>query len=264
MPVTNPVMLVTGSSRGIGRAIAVDLAKAGCSVAIHHLENPSGAEETLRNCVDARVNEAQQFTILKGDISRAEDRLDIVRDVYERFGRVDALVNNAGMAPRRRSDIIETTEDSFEEVLKTNLSGTFFLTQAIAKQWLVLKPEPLLSGGFFIVNMSSISAEMPSLNRIEYCVSKAGLAMLTQAWAMRLGGHGIHVIEIRPGIIRTDMTAAAETKYEPMMADGTVPQRRWGTPEDVARSCTAILTGGFPFSTGMIVHVDGGLHIHGL
>jgi 3-oxoacyl-[acyl-carrier protein] reductase len=178
--------------------------------------------------------------------------------VRERFGRLDVLVNNAGMAPRARADILEATEESFEEVLKTNLQGPYFLTQAAAN-WMIAqkKADPAFRGS--IINISSVSATVASVSRGEYCISKAALSMATHLWAVRLGEYDIPVYEVRPGLVKTDMTAAVRAKYDKLLAEGFALQRRWGLPEDVGKAVAALVRGELPYSTGQVIMVDGGL-----
>lgn len=259
----SPVVLITGASRGIGRGIAIHAAKNGWSVGINFLRNSDAAEETRRLCEEASSDKAQQFMLLKADVASHEDRTKLIDTMLSSFGGIDALVNNAGMAPRERRDIMEATEDSFREVVDTNLIGPYFLTQAVARHWLASNIPPR-SAGFTIVNVSSISSEFVSLNRGEYCISKAGLSMATKLWATRLAPHGISVLEIRPGIIESDMTAGAREKYDALIAEGLVPERRWGTSDDVGKVVAAILRGEVLYSTGSVIHIDGGLHIQRL
>ena len=180
------------------------------------------------------------------------------REAQEKFGRVDVLVNNAGVAPRQRADITEMAERSFEEVLRTNLQGPFFLTQEVVNLWLKETISPALKDGFKLIFITSVSAYTASINRGEYCISKAGLSMARQLWASRLAAEGIQVFEIRPGIMATDMTSGVKDKYDRLLEEGLVPQKRWGTPKDVGLAVCAILGGGFPFSTGAVIDVDGG------
>lgn len=259
-----PVVLVTGASRGLGRGIAIEAAAAGLSVAINYASNATAAEETATLCAQAAQGAAQRFVPVRGDIGLTEDRTALVAATLDAFGRIDALVNNAGIAPRVRADITEATEASFEEVLRVNLQGPYFLTQAVANYWLARPHDSALPGGFKVVFVTSISADTVSLNRGEYCISKAGLAMTSQLWAARLAEHGVQVIELRPGIMATDMTAGVKDKYDALMAQGLVPQRRWGTAEDVGRAVRAFLAGDFPFTTGDVIHLDGGFHIRRL
>jgi 3-oxoacyl-[acyl-carrier protein] reductase len=259
-----PVVLVTGASRGLGRGIAVEAAAEGFSVAIGYATNAAAADETASLCRRAARDPSQVFVPVQGDVGRREDRARLVAGALESFGRLDALVNNAGMAPRARADLTETTEASFEELLRVNLQGPFFLTQAVANHWLARPYAPALSGGFKVVFVTSISADTASLNRGEYCISKAGLAMASQLWALRLAAEGVQVIELRPGIMATDMTAGVKEKYDALIAEGVVPQRRWGTAEDVGRAVRAVLAGHLDFTTGDVIHVDGGFHIRRL
>ena len=257
-------VLVTGASRGLGRGIAVEAAAQGLSVAINYAANRDAADATVALCKGAAASEAQQFVAVQGDIGQPGDRERIVAATLSAFGRLDALVNNAGIAPRRRADVTETTQASFEEVLRTNLEGPYFLTQAVANHWLASRYESRLPGGFKVVFVTSISADTASITRGEYCISKAGLAMASQLWAVRLADEGVQVIELRPGIMATDMTSAVKDKYDRLIAEGLLPQRRWGTAEDVGRAVRAILAGLFPYTTGDVIHLDGGFHIRRL
>ena len=259
-----PVVLVTGGSRGLGRGIALEAAAAGFSVALTYASNEDAARDTVALCTQAATGGGQVFLPIKGDIASRDDRTAMLSRTLEAFGRVDALVNNAGMAPRVRADLTETSEASFEELLRVNLQGPFFLTQAVANHWLARPHDAALPGGFKVIFVTSISADTASLNRGEYCISKAGLAMTSQLWALRLAEHGVQVLELRPGIMATDMTAGVKGKYDGLIAEGLVPQRRWGTAEDVGRAVRAVLAGAFPFTTGDVIHLDGGFHIRRL
>jgi NAD(P)-dependent dehydrogenase (short-subunit alcohol dehydrogenase family) len=259
-----PTVLVTGASRGLGRGIAVEAAAQGLSVAINYASNAEAAEETAGLCRRAAATPQQRFVPVRGDIGRTGDRTELLARTLDAFGRLDALVNNAGIAPRVRADLTQTTEASFEEVLRINLQGPHFLTQAVANHWLEQRYPSALSGGFKIVFVTSISADTASVNRGEYCISKAGLAMASQLWAVRLADQGVQVLELRPGIMATDMTANVKEKYDALIADGLVPQRRWGTAEDVGRAVRAVLAGHFPFTTGEVIHLDGGFHLRRL
>lgn len=259
-----PVVLVTGASRGLGRGIAIEAAAAGLSVAINYASNASAADQTVESCRRAAPNPEQRFVPVRGDISQRDDRAAILAQTLDGFGRLDALVNNAGMAPRVRADLTETSEASFEELIRVNLQGPFFLTQAVANHWVSKPYEPALVGGFKIIFVTSISADTASINRGEYCISKAGLAMASQLWAVRLAGEGVQVLELRPGIMATDMTSGVKDKYDALIAEGLVPQRRWGTAEDVGRAVRSVLAGDFPFTTGDVIHLDGGFHIRRL
>lgn len=259
------VALVTGSSRGLGRGIVLELSRNGFSVAIHYSENREAAVETLRFCEMCKINHLQKFEIFKADISKKNDRHRLIDDVIETMGSIDVLVNNAGRAPDRRADILMATEESFEKLLSVNLEGPYFLTQYLAQQWVekgniaeAIQPEKNEKTVIFI---TSISAETASISRGEYCISKAGLAMAVKLWAARLAEIGVQVFEIRPGIMDTDMTKAVHDTYEQRISQGLVPQKRWGMPEDVGKAVAALVSGKFAFSTGSVIHVDGGFHI---
>lgn len=259
-----PVVLVTGASRGLGRGIAIEAAAEGLSVAINYASNAGAADETAELCRRAATTTGQAFVPVRGDIGQRDDRAALLAQTLDAFGRLDALVNNAGMAPRVRADLTETSEASFDELLRVNLQGPFFLTQAVANHWLAKPHGAALQGGFKVLFVTSISADTASLNRGEYCVSKAGLAMTSQLWALRLAGEGIQVLELRPGIMATDMTSGVKDKYDALIAEGLVPQRRWGTADDVGRAVRAVLAGHFPFTIGDVIHIDGGFHIRRL
>jgi NAD(P)-dependent dehydrogenase (short-subunit alcohol dehydrogenase family) len=257
-----PVALVTGASRGIGRAVAVELVRVGYDVAVNYHANQAAAEETRAQAAAARPG--AHVEVVAADVGETGSRTRLLTFVRDAFGRLDLLVNNAGVAPAERADLLEATEESFDRVLGVNLKGPYFLSQAAAR-WMVEQRKT--AGGDYhpaIVNVSSISAEAASTNRGDYCVAKAGVGMMTQLFAARLADHGIHVYEVRPGIIATDMTAAVKEKYDAMFAEGVAPIRRWGTPEDVARAVGAIAQGALPYSTGEVIHVDGGFHIRRL
>jgi 3-oxoacyl-[acyl-carrier protein] reductase len=258
---SRPVVLVTGSSRGLGRGIAVCCARAGFDIAIHFAGNESAAQETVRLCQSAATNQNQQFLPFQANIGIASDRLRLFDQLLSRFSRLDALVNNAGMAPRVRADITETSEESYDEVMGVNLKGPYFLSQLAARHWLKHPNQSLLPAGYKLLFITSISADTASINRGEYCLSKAGLAMAAQLWATRLANDGVQVFEIRPGIMETDMTAGVKDKYDKLISEGLVPQKRWGTPEDVGLAVESILKGAFPFSTGQVISVDGGFHL---
>lgn len=259
-----PVVLITGSSRGLGRGVAETLAAAGCSVAIHYANNQRAAEETAEACrVLASVPE-QTFATVGGNVGVAADRVRLFEQTLETFGHLDALVNNAGIAPRIRADITEAGEDIFDEVIAVNLKGPYFLSQLAARYWLAHPGQSRLSTGYKLLFISSLSAITASLNRGEYCISKAGLAMAAQLWSVRLAAEGVQVMELRPGIMATDMTTGVKEKYDKLLADGIVPQKRWGTPSDVGRAVESILAGHFPFSQGDALNIDGGFHLRRL
>ena len=261
---SQPVILVTGASRGLGRGIAIEAAKRGYSVAVNYARDRKSALETIEKCTAKRRNKNQQFVSVQADIGDTEQVNRMVKKVLKDFGRIDGLVNNAGVGSKERRDLTEMTEESFNQVLRVNLQGPFFLTQRVANYWLKEAPKPLLPGGFKVVIVSSISADAASLNRGEYCISKAGLAMVNKLWSLRLAEHGVQVYELRPGIMWTDMTSGVKDKYDKLLAEGVVPMKRWGTAEDVGRAAGALLSGQFPFSTGEVIYVDGGFHIERL
>ncbi len=260
----HPVALVTGASRGLGRGIAQSCARAGCSVAVHFQGNESAANTTKELCASAAPSPHQKFALVQGNLASTSDRLHLFEQTLSQLGRLDALINNAGMAPRVRADITETPEESYDEVMSVNLKGPYFLSQLAARHWLKHPNASRLPGGYKLIFITSISADTASINRGEYCLSKAGFAMACQLWATRLANEGVQVFEIRPGIMETDMTAAVKEKYDKLIAQGLVPQKRWGKPEDVGLAVQAILQGHFPFSTGEVFTVDGGFHLRRL
>ena len=248
------VALITGGSRGIGYGIAEHLAKAGFDLAINGVRPEESANEALEGL---RALGAEVM-YCPGDVASRETRINMLDKVRAHFGRLHVLVNNAGVAPKERRDILEATEESFQHVLTTNLQGAYFLTQAAANWMIRQKAEgPDFRG--CIVTVSSISATVASVNRGEYCVAKAGLSMATQLFAARLGEYDIPVYEVRPGIIRTDMTAGVTDKYDKLIDDGLCVQKRWGYPDDVGRAVAALARGDFPYSTGQVIMIDGGL-----
>jgi NAD(P)-dependent dehydrogenase (short-subunit alcohol dehydrogenase family) len=248
------VALVTGGSRGIGLGIARCLGRAGFDLAINGVREPSAAEPALAELRALGVAAAY----FQADVGAAGDRARLLAAVRERFDRLDVLVNNAGVAPGVRADILEASEDSFDHVLRTNLKGPHFLTQAVAR-WMIEERRAHRERPFSIVNVTSVSASFASTNRGEYCLSKAALAMSTRLWAVRLAEFGILVYEVRPGIVATDMTAPVKQAYDRRIADGLLPQARWGLPEDVGRAVAMLAAGHLPYSTGAVVLVDGGL-----
>jgi NAD(P)-dependent dehydrogenase (short-subunit alcohol dehydrogenase family) len=259
-----PVVLVTGSSRGLGRGVAETLAEAGFSVAIHYANNRQAAEAAAEACQNLARDPEQKFALVGGNIGLAADRQRIFDETLAAYGHLDALVNNAGIAPRLRADITEATEEIFDEVMGVNLKGPYFLSQLAARYWLAHPGRSHLPGGYKLLFVTSLSANTASINRGEYCISKAGLGMAAQLWAVRLADAGVQVLEIRPGIMATDMTSGVKEKYDKLLAEGLVPQKRWGTPQDVGLAVKAILEGNFPFSTGDVVNVDGGFHLRRL
>jgi 3-oxoacyl-[acyl-carrier protein] reductase len=253
----NPAALITGGSRGIGRAIALALARAGWDVLINFRANGPAARQTADECAAAGV----RAEIFQADIASAGDRAGLLEAMRNEFGRLDLLVNNAGVAPTERVDILEAKEESFDRLLSINTKGPYFLTQAAAR-WMIdqSKSNPDRPPAQ-IVTISSISAYTASVSRGDYCVSKAALSMMTKLFAARLAEFGINVFEIRPGIIATDMTAGVKEKYDTLIAKGLSPIARWGTPDDVAKAVLVIARRAFPFSTGEVINVDGGFHL---
>ena len=264
-----PAALITGASRGIGRGIALELAKVGWDLAINYVGNAPAAEATARDCTAsaAAAGRSIRADICQADISRAEDRAKLVGFVRQRFGRLDLLVNNAGVAPDVRADILDATETSFARLININVKGPYFLTQLVAK-WMIEQTKAAGTEPNFnrpkIITISSISAYTASTNRGDYCIAKAALSMITPLFAARLAEHGINVYEIRPGIIATDMTSAVKDKYDRLIADGLTPIKRWGAPEDVGKAVVAIASNLLPFSTGEVINVDGGFHLRRL
>ncbi len=263
----NPVALVTGGARGIGRGIALKLAELGYDLIINYATNQIGAQDTAVSCqaIGMSRDRQQRAEIIRADISITKDRERMIAFARNQFGRLDLLVNNAGVAPEQRADILGANEESFDRLLAVNLKGPYFLTQ-LAARWMV---EQVTAPSFQgrkpqIVTITSVSAYAASVTRGDYCISKAGLAMLTPLFAARLAEFGINVYEIRPGIIATDMTSAVKDKYDEMIAQGLTPIPRWGSPEDVAKAVAAIAQDQFPFSTGEVFNVDGGFHLRRL
>jgi 3-oxoacyl-[acyl-carrier protein] reductase len=250
------VALVTGGTRGIGLGIARALARDGFDLALCGVREEAEVASILAEL--RRGGTAAHY--FRADIGERADRRRLVSEVRERFSRLHVLVNNAGVAPHVRVDLLDAGEDSFERLLRVNLQGPYFLTQGVAR-WMLEQKRADESWSGCVVNVTSMSATVASTNRGEYCVSKAGLAMASQLWAVRLADAGIPVYEVRPGIIRTDMTAAVAEKYDRLMGEGLVPQGRWGTPEDVGRVVAALARGDAPYSTGAVITVDGGLTI---
>jgi len=253
MPDMPRVAIVTGGARGIGLGIARALAADAWDLAIAGVR--SSAE--VRGVVAELESHGGRVHYVQADIGDPLQRTRLLSEVTEQLGTPSALVNNAGRAPRVRADLLDAGEDSFEEILRTNLQGPYFLTQQVANA--------MIAGGTAarrgIVFITSVSAEMASTNRGDYCVSKAGLSMTAKLYAVRLASHGIPVYEVRPGIVATDMTAAVKDKYDQRIAEGLVPDARWGTPDDVGRAVAALLRGDVPYATGTVLHIDGGLTI---
>ncbi len=257
---SKPVAVITGASRGIGRSVAIALATEGFDIAAIARSVDSEGMEILRPEVEKR---GSVFFPIGLDISCTKCHKEVVSNILDRYGRIDFLVNNAGVAPLQRNDILEMKEESYERVMNINLKGPFFFAQKIAKEMIWLKEQV---NGFkpVIVFVTSVSSVLSSVNRAEYCISKAGLSMASTVFADRLSNDGIMVYEIRPGIVRTDMTARMKDKYDKKIAEGFVPQKRWGLPEDIAKAVASIARGDWNFSTGMVFEISGGLNIHKL
>ncbi len=248
--------LVTGGSRGIGRAICERLARGGLAVGVGYARNATAAEEVV-----AAIQQAGGKAVaVGGDVARSEDRQAMLEAVLGAFGRLDVLINNAGITSPGRVDLLELPESSWDAVFATNLKGPFFLAQAAARIMIEQRTRDPEAVGT-IINISSVSAYAVTTNRVDYCLTKAAQPMLTQQLAVRLAEYGITVFEICPGVIATDMTGPVQEKYDRLIAEGLTPIRRWGQPDDVARAVAAIVEGYFPFSTGERINVDGGYHI---
>lgn len=250
------VALVTGGSRGIGLGIAQKLAQNGFDLAINGIRDENFVQDVLENLRELGA----KVIYCQGDIASTEDRESMLKKIKNHFGRLNILVNNAGVAPKERNDILSATEESFDYVISINLKGTYFLTQAVAN-WMIEQKADSESFTGSIITISSISATVASVNRGEYCISKAGLSMITQLFATRLGEFNIPVFEVRPGIIKTDMTEGITEKYDKLIAEGLTLQKRWGFPDDVGKAVAAIAKGDFPYSTGQVFMIDGGLTI---
>ena len=251
-----PVAFVTGGSRGIGFGCASELAKAGFDLAINGVREEGQVHEPIVQLKDLGAD----VIYCRGDIGFAAARSGMLEKIRSHYGRLNVLVNNAGVAPRERKDILETTEESFDYVVGTNLKGTFFLTQSVA-QWMAEQKESDLKFRGCIINVGSVSATVASVNRGEYCIAKAGIAMGTALWAARLGEYNLPVYEVRPGVTKTDMTAGVAEKYDKLIAEGLCITPRWGLPEDVGKAVAALARGDFPYSTGQVIMVDGGLTV---
>jgi len=270
---SNPVALITGASRGIGRGIALELAKAGHDLVVNFAGNADGARATAADCVAAAkaAGKAIRAEICQGDVGKAADRERLIAFTREQFGRLDLLVNNAGITSIGRRDILEAREDEFDALMAINLKGPYFLSQ-LAANWMIeltnsqlstLNSQPARYRPKIVI-VSSISGYAVSTNRGDYCLAKAALGMMTRLYATRLADHGINVFEVCPGVIASDMTAPVKEKYDKLFAEGLAPIRRWGTPEDVGRAVTAIALDYLPYSTGETINVDGGFHVRRL
>ncbi|MDX1283893.1 MAG: 3-ketoacyl-ACP reductase [Draconibacterium sp.] len=255
----NKTALITGGSRGIGLGIAIELAKARFNLVINGVRK----QEAVQPVLDGLKAFGVKVAYAQGDVSKKEDRNNILQTVIAEFGQLNVLINNAGIAPKERKDILEATEESYEYVMDINLKGPYFLTQLFANHMVEQKKKDT---GFecCIINVSSVSAKVASINRGEYCISKAGIAMATMLWAARLGEFEIPVYEIQPGIIKTDMTSGVVEKYDKLFAEGLAIQKRWGLPEDIGKVAASMASGMMPYSTGQVVMVDGGMTVQRL
>lgn len=253
-----PLALITGGASGIGLGISEALAAEGYDLLVCGRR----AEARVAAALDRLRAAGAHVTYVSADMGTAGGR-QAVMEAARAQGRLHVLVNNAGMAPPERRDLLDASEESFDRVLDVNLKGPYFLTQAVAR-WMIAQRQADAGYRAAIINIGSVSATMASIERGEYCLSKAGLAMATRLWAVRLGPYGIPVYEVRPGIIRSDMTAAVKEKYDRRIAEGLLVQARWGEPEDVGRAVAMLVRGDLPYSTGQVIMVDGGLHLERL
>ncbi|MEI6562920.1 MAG: 3-ketoacyl-ACP reductase [bacterium] len=249
----NKVAIVTGGSRGIGLGVALALAREGFDLGVCGVRPQSATTEAM----ELLRSTGRDVLYVQADVSIRADRERLVSEMKRHFGRLNVLVNNAGVAPDMRADILEATEESFERLVRINLQGPYFLTQAVAN-WMVEQKKADAGFGGCIINISSISATVASVNRGDYCITKAGVGMATKLFAARLGEFDIPVYEIRPGIIKTDMTSAVTTKYDKLIEEGLLLQRRWGLPADVGCAVAMLARGDLPYSTGQVLMVDGG------
>ena len=247
--------IVTGGGRGIGYAIAYQLGKDGDNIII----NGRSPQEEYQENLNKLAKEGIEYLYIQAGVENAEDRRKVMDETVARFGRIDVLVNNAGVAPNVRNDLLDMTEESFDRVIGINTKGTMFITQLTAKQ--MLKQDVIGPKRGTIINVSSCSSVVSSVNRGEYCISKAGVSMLTTLYADRLAGEGILVHEVRPGVIATDMTDLVKEKYDDLIEQGLFPIKRWGKPEDLAGAVSALCSDKFLYTTGNYIDVDGGFHI---
>lgn len=252
--VGRPVAMVTGGSRGIGFGVALELAKEGCDIVVCGRREP----DSVQSAIEELQKHGSEVLYCRGDVSESDSRERMVSETKAHFGRLNVLVNNAGVAPKVRADVLDTTEDSFEWVMKVNLQGPFFLTQLVAN-WMIEQKKSDPGFNCCIINISSISATVASVSRGEYCISKAGISMATKLWSARMGEFDIPVYEIQPGVTKTDMTAAVQDKYDKLISEGLCVQKRWGFPEDVGKAAAMMVRGDIPYSTGQVLMVDGGL-----
>ena len=250
--------IVTGASRGIGRGIALTLAEAGWSVAVNYASNQAAADEV----VELITKNGGTAAAIQADVAKAPDRQRLADRTEQQLGPITLLVNNAGISsPDRGKDLLETTEQSFDTIIATNVKSAHFMTQTVAKKMIAAGPADTPRS---IINIGSISAFTASIDRADYCISRAATSMVTQTWAVRLAPENINVYEIRPGIIKTDMTAAVTEKYDQLIDNGLLPIARWGQPDDIGKAAATLASGSIPYSTGQIIHIDGGFHLRRL
>jgi NAD(P)-dependent dehydrogenase (short-subunit alcohol dehydrogenase family) len=253
------VALITGGSRGIGLGIAHALVKEGYRVAINGVRPIQQVVETLN---DLKAD-GGEVVYCQGDIGNPDERKKIVEEIKNQWGDLHVLVNNAGIAPKERKDILEADEKSYDRLMNVNLKGPYFLTQQVAN-WMIKQKIKNPKNPFTIINISSVSSTTASVNRGDYCISKAGISMATKLWAARLGEFDIPVYEVQPGVIRTDMTKGVIEKYDKLIAEGLTIQKRWGNPEDLGKTVVALASGMIPYATGQVIKTDGGMTIQTL
>jgi len=259
------VALITGSTHGIGEGIVLELAKIGFSVVVNGASTTDLSDDYKNNLKSIFKEELEdRYLYIQANVGKREDRENLISRIKKKFKRIDVLVNNAGVGPIKRGELLDMTEESYDRVMRINLKGPFFLTQAIAKWMIELKKTFSDDYQPYIINISSINRYTPSLNRGEYCISKAGMTMMTKLFAVRLAEHGIYVYEISPGIIDTPLTKPRHDTYDKLINEGVTPIKRWGKPIDIAKPVVAIVSGLIPFSTGAVLDIDGGFHLHRL
>lgn len=259
------VALITGSTHGIGAAIALELAKIGFSIVVNGASTTELSDDyknNLKSIFQEKLDD--KYVYIQADVGKKEDREKLINGIKNKFNRIEVLVNNAGVGPIKRGEMLEMTEESYDRVMGINLKGPFFLTQTIAKWMIELKKSLTDNYQPYIINISSINRYTPSLNRGEYCISKAGMTMMTKLYAVRLAEEGIPVFEISPGIIDTPLTKPRHEMYDKLINEGVSPIKRWGTPIDIAKPVVAIVSGLISFSTGTVLDIDGGFHLHRL
>lgn len=255
----NRVALVTGASRGIGLGIAMSLAREGFDIAVYDILEESAVADNMHLLSEAGA----KVVYCGGDVSNAEDRNSTLDKIKKECGALHVLVNNAGVAPKNRADLLDATEESYERVMRINLQGPYFLTQ-LAARWMIEQKQSNTGWDGCIINISSISATVASPSRGEYCLSKAGVSMATKLWAVRLGDYNIPVYEIRPGIIATDMTSVVKEKYDKLIDEGLLLQKRWGEASDIGKAAAMMARGDIAYSTGQVIMVDGGYSVERL